>query len=164
MRGDGDGDGDEAGGGDLGLSTYVPVMANMLLLYRTRIEMNMAQRLLNLHCLRLYTYVHTHHPVDPPSTRKSVPVTYELASASRNTTAPRYSSGPEILLSIASCFHTVVHSLLVRTCLVIGVWMTPGLMEFTRMAGDDGDDGDDDEEEEESLLASYPASIPATIL
>jgi hypothetical protein len=40
-------------------------------------------------------------------------------------------------LSIASCSQTVVHSLCVRTSFVIGVWMTPGLMEFTRMAGDD---------------------------
>lgn len=95
----------------------------------------------------LFCLSHTHalhHPVDPPSTRKSVPVTYELASASRNTTAPRYSSGTEILLSMASCSQTVVHSLCVRTSFVIGVWMTPGLMEFTRMAGEE-----EDEEEEE---------------
>lgn len=93
----------------------------------------------------------SHHPVDPPSTRKSVPVTYELASASRNTTAPRYSSGEEILLSMASCSHTAVHSLRESTSLVIGVWMTPGLMEFTRMAGDAEDgDGDGDGEEPHS--------------
>lgn len=92
--------------------------------------------------LFLLVYLYIHHPVDPPSTRKSAPVTYELASASRNTTAPRYSSGPEILLSIASCSHTAVHSLWARTSRVIGVCMTPGLMELTRMAGD-FDDGEE---------------------
>lgn len=116
------------------------ILANILLLaYRTRIKMIWCEV---YYFLFLYSLLLAHHPVDPPSTRKSVPVTYELASASKNTTAPRYSSGPEILLSIASCSHTVVHSLLVSTSFVIGVEMTPGLMELTRMAGE-SDDGEE---------------------
>lgn len=34
----------------------------------------------------------------------------------------------------------MVHSLCVRTSFVIGVWMTPGLMELTRIAGDEEDE------------------------
>lgn len=94
--------------------------------------------------LSIYSRINSHHAVDPPSTRKSVPVTYELASASKKMTAPRYSSGVEIRLSIASCRHTEVHSSLARTCFVIGVSMTPGLMELTRMTGLEDEVGDED--------------------
>lgn len=94
--------------------------------------------------LFIYSRIYFHHAVDPPSTRKSVPVTYELASASRKMTAPRYSSGVEMRFSIASCCHTEVHSCLARTCFVMGVSMTPGLMELTRMIGLEDEVGDDE--------------------